>query len=67
MNRKIFIISEITNLCDKFCNTDRKKCEFLSKTDLKNAINSKQISVEEIVSAFRIELLTSLKLENGKH
>jgi hypothetical protein len=57
---KLIIINTVKDLCSNFLYYDRKEDEELSAEDLQNAINSGEITIEEIVAEFETNLRNTL-------
>jgi hypothetical protein len=57
---KQIIINTVKDLCSNFLYYDRKEDEELSAEDLQNAINSGEITIEEIVAEFETNLRNTL-------
>jgi len=55
------ILDTITDLCSNFLYYDRKEDEDLSAEDIKDAVKSGEITIDEMVEEFRKHLKNSLK------
>lgn len=60
---KKIILLTIQDLCSDFLYYDRKEDETLSVMDLRNAVNSGEITIYEMVSEFRKHLENTLILK----
>jgi hypothetical protein len=59
LNTKLLILNYISDMCTDFLYYDRKEDEDLPLGEIEKAVKSGDITVEEMVEAFRKELLKS--------
>jgi hypothetical protein len=60
------ILNTINDLCADFLYYDRKEDEDLSSNQLKEAVESGEITVNEMVAEFRKKLETTFNINNFK-
>lgn len=60
MTRRDLIIANVEDLVIDFLYYDRKEDEELPRGEIQDAVNSGEISIEEIVEIFRQRLIESL-------
>ena len=59
LNTKLLILNNISDMCTDFLYYDRKEDEDLPLGEIEKAVKSGDITVEEMVEAFRKELQNS--------
>ena len=63
MNAREVIFNTISDLVGNFLYYDRKEDEQLNIGDIEKAIKNKEISVEDIIEQFEVELTKGLNLK----
>ena len=56
MERKQLIVNTISDLCMDFLYYDRKEDDELTQNDLIEAVKNKEITIDQMVNVFRIQL-----------